>query len=82
MPISGSNGVPFGSDPDAIVQGHNDARRLDRVLAFCGLELSDVLGSVVEARRVEFYLSLDQEMTRRQHVLDLEKQWNPHGLLR
>ena len=57
-------------------------RRLARVLAFCGLELSDVLGCPVARRTVQFYLAVDAEVERRAGVIELERQWNPTGTLR
>ncbi|MEM1013693.1 MAG: hypothetical protein AAGI46_15910 [Planctomycetota bacterium] len=78
MPIEGSSGLGFGPDHEAMVERQAEARRLDRVLSFCGLNLSDVLSSSVERRRVAFYLSIDREVERTGEVLDLERQWNPH----
>ena len=82
MPWIQPSGVPGSPDDEAVVSLEVESQRLARILEFCGLELSDCLGSVVEARRVEFYMNLGREIDRTGEVRELEKQWNPSGLLR
>ena len=72
--------APSGGGHELLVPRDAD-RRLARVLAFCGLDLSDVLGCPVARRTAQFYLAVDAEVERRAEVLDLERQWNPTGAL-
>ena len=75
---------PAGNDPLGLTPAdaeviHERVGRLERILAFCGHDLHDVLTNPVARRRVDFYLAVDREVTRRGEIGDLERQWNPLG---
>ena len=77
---------PFGGQsPRAVVPVHHAAvervveRRLNRILAFTGLTIHDVVNSRIAKNQVLGYFKLSRMMDRRAEVVDLERQWNPLG---
>ena len=54
-------------------------RRLDRLLAFSGQSIDDVVNCDVSKRLVAGYFKLERSLARRTALLELERQWNPLG---
>ena len=54
-------------------------KRLNRVLAFTGLTIDDVVNSPIARNQVIGYWKLSKLIDRRGEVLDLERQWNPNA---
>jgi len=50
-------------------------RTLDRIFAFCGLTIDDVVNSPIAKRQVLGYFKLHREVDRTCEVIDLERQW-------
>jgi DNA phosphorothioation-dependent restriction protein DptG len=60
---------------------HVLARRnlLGRILSFTGNTIDDLTNCPVVKNRVLGYYKLTLEIDRRGEIIDLERQWNPHG---
>jgi hypothetical protein len=52
-------------------------RPLDRILAFTGFSIDDVVDSPIAKNAVLGYFKLQRQITRRSEIVDLEHQWNP-----
>ena len=52
-------------------------RPLDRVLAFLGRDIHDVVNCPVVKRQVYGYFKLSKEVQRTCETVDLERSWNP-----
>ncbi len=50
-----------------------------RVLGFTGKSIDDVVNCPIAKRTVLGYFKLHREVDRRCEIVDLERQWNPHG---
>jgi len=53
--------------------------RLNRILAFTGLSIDDVVNSRIAKNHVRGYFKLSRFIERRDEIVELEKQWNPTG---
>src|SRR3954463_3715313 len=53
--------------------------RLNRVLAFTGLSIDDVVNSPIAKNQVRGYWKLSKTVDRRSEIVELERQWNPNG---
>jgi hypothetical protein len=58
---------------------HVVVNRLNRVLAFTGLTIDDVVNNPVAKNQVRGYFKLAKLIDRRSEIVDLERQWNPRG---
>jgi hypothetical protein len=54
-------------------------KRLNRVLAFTGLTIDDVVNNPVAKNVVLGYFKLSRMVDRRGEIVELERQWNPVG---
>jgi hypothetical protein len=54
-------------------------RPLDRILAFRGRSIDDVVNNPVIKNEIYGYWKLYRELQRHSEVVDLERQWNPLG---
>jgi hypothetical protein len=52
-------------------------RPLDRVLAFTGRSINDVINDPIARNEVRCYLKLHNWVQRESEISDLEHQWNP-----
>jgi hypothetical protein len=64
-------GRPAG-DPEYVVLH----RPLDRILAFTGFSIDDVVENPIARNAVLGYYKLHKQIIRRGEILDLERQWN------
>jgi len=55
-------------------------RPLQRVLAFTGRSIDDVVNSPIVKNEVLGFYKLHRFVERRSDVVDLERQWNPLGM--
>jgi hypothetical protein len=76
----------FGGDAPLPVESLDTAtvervveRRLNRVLAFCGLTIHDVVNSRIAKNQVLGYYKLSRTVDRGVEIRELERQWNPLG---
>ena len=84
-----SGGAPmplFSSDtPMPVVPVHQARvervveKRLNRVLAFTGLTIDDVVNNPIAKNVVLGYFKLSRMVDRRSEIVELERQWNPVG---
>jgi hypothetical protein len=54
-------------------------RRLNRVLAFTGLSIDDVVNCRIAKNQVLGYWKLSKTVDRHSEIVELERQWNPNG---
>lgn len=54
-------------------------KRLNRILAFTGLTIDDVVNSPIARNQVRGYYKLSTLIDRRMEIVELEQQWNPLG---
>ncbi len=52
-------------------------KALDRILAFTGLTIDDVVNSPIARNKVRAFYKLHRWIDRESDILDLERQWNP-----
>ncbi len=52
-------------------------RPLDRILAFTGYSIDDVVDDPIAKNAVLGYYKLTRQIARRYEIVDLERQWNP-----
>ena len=52
-------------------------RPLDRILAFTGFSIDDIVDNPIAKNAVLGYFKLQKQITRRSEIVDLEHQWNP-----
>jgi len=77
----------FGGDaPSPVVPLHESALRrrviqdrLQRVLAFTGRTIDDVINCPIARNHVRGYWKLSRLIDRRSEIVELERQWNPLG---
>ena len=84
-----SGGAPmplFGGETPRPVEQVHQARvervvekRLNRVLAFTGLTIHDVVNSPIAKNTVLGYFKLSRMVDRRSEIVELERQWNSVG---
>ena len=65
-----------GAGPDPLVE-HIVRRPLNRVLAFTGRSIDDVVNDPIAKNEVYGYYKLYRQVERAGQVRDLERQWNP-----
>jgi hypothetical protein len=65
-------------DAQALVR-HVVVNRLNRVLAFTGLTIHDVVNNPIAKNQVRGCFKLSKMIDRRSEIVDLERQWNPVG---
>jgi len=53
--------------------------RLNRILAFTGLSIDDVVNNPIAKNKLLGYFKLSRFMDRREEIVELERQWNPTG---
>jgi len=53
---------------------------LQRVMAFLGVSIDDVINDAIARRKVAGYYKLHRWIERRVEVVELERQWNPLDL--
>ena len=53
--------------------------RLQRILAFTGHSIDDVVNSSVARNHVRRYYKLSRLIDRKEEIFKLERQWNPTG---
>jgi hypothetical protein len=58
---------------------HVVQKRLNRVLAFTGLTIDDVVNSRIAKNQVLGYWKLSRQVDRSIEITELERQWNPIG---
>ena len=70
----------IGADvaPDPLVE-HIVQRPLNRVLAFTGRTIDDVVNDRMVKNQVYGYYKLYRQIERAGEIRDLERQWNPTG---
>lgn len=66
-------GVPV--DEAAALERRVIQKRLNRVLAFTGLTIDDVVNNPIAKNQVLGYFKLSKEIDRRGEIVELEKQW-------
>lgn len=66
-------GVPV--DEAAALERRVIQKRLNRVLAFTGLTIDDVVNNPIAKNQVRGYFKLSKEIDRRGEIVELEKQW-------
>jgi len=54
-------------------------RPLQRVMAFTGRSIDDIINDPVARNEVLGFYKLHRQIQRRGEVIELEKQWNPLG---
>ena len=54
-------------------------RPLQRVLAFRGRSIDDVVNSQIVKNEISGYWKLYRQIQRHSEIVDLERQWNPLG---
>lgn len=54
-------------------------RPLDRILAFTGRSIDDVVNNPLAKRQVYGYYKLHRWMNRESEIAELERDWNPLG---
>lgn len=54
-------------------------RPLQRILAFTGLSIHDVINDPLARRKVQGFYKLHKQIQRRMEITDLESHWNPLG---
>ena len=54
-------------------------RPLQRVLAFRGRSIDDVVNSQIIKNEISGYWKLYRQIQRHSEIVDLERQWNPLG---
>jgi hypothetical protein len=69
------NAVPLY---DAAKESRVIQRRLNRVLAFTGLTIDDVVNNPIAKNQVLGYWKLSRQIDRSSEVTELERQWNPN----
>lgn len=74
----GGGGSPLGDEAPGLHEVQFDHRLL-RIMAFCGYDQIEDLEHPVAEQRIRFFIAVDEELSRRGEVLELEKQWNPLG---
>jgi hypothetical protein len=52
-------------------------RPLDRILAYVGFTIDDVVNNPIAKNAVLGYYKLHRQIERRSEIVDLERQWNP-----
>jgi hypothetical protein len=57
-------------------------RPLDRILAFTGFSIDDVIDNPIARQTVYGYFKVHKQILRVSEVIDLERQWNPHQVAR
>ena len=73
----GGRGLPEAGRPrteHVVIRG-----TLQRVLAFTGRSIDDVVNSPVAKNEVLGYYKLNRFVERRGEIVELERQWNPLG---
>jgi hypothetical protein len=55
-------------------------RPLQRILAFTGRSIDDVINNPIARREVAGYFKLHRQIQRVGEIYDLEQQWNPNRL--
>jgi hypothetical protein len=65
-----------GAAPDPLVE-RAVQRPLNRVLAFIGRSIDDVVNDPIVKNQVYGYYKLHRQIERAAEVRDLERQWNP-----
>jgi hypothetical protein len=65
-----------GAAPDPMVE-RVVQRPLNRVLAFIGRSIDDVVNDPIVKNQVYGYYKLHRQIERTAEVRDLERQWNP-----
>lgn len=65
-------GRPAGDPEHVIVH-----RPLDRILAFTGFSIDDVVDNPIAKNAVLGYYKLHKQIIRRTEILELERLWNP-----
>ena len=74
-PISFTPADAFGG-PDPLVE-RVVQRPLNRVLAFIGRTIDDVVNDPIVKNQVYGYYKLHRQIERASEIRDLERQWNP-----
>jgi hypothetical protein len=76
----------FGGDVPLPVESLDGAtvervieRRLNRILAFCGLSIHDVVNNSIAKNQVLGYYKLSRTVDRGNEIIELERQWNSLG---
>lgn len=79
MREGGFNIVPFALSPAAPPQPEFIVvdRPLDRVLAFTGYGIHDIINNPIARNAVYGYFKLHKFVQRRCEIIELERQWNP-----
>ena len=75
-PIEPAAAVPLHHQ---VLQRRVVNKRLNRVLAFTGLSIDDVVNSRIAKNQVLGYWKLSKTIDRTSEIVDLERQWNPNG---
>jgi hypothetical protein len=52
-------------------------RPLDRIFAFTGFSIDDIVDNPIAKNAVLGYFKLQKHITRSSEIVDLERQWNP-----
>jgi|HubBroStandDraft_1064217.scaffolds.fasta_scaffold343537_2 hypothetical protein len=69
LSLPGQNGTEY-----VVIQ-----RALDRILAFVGCSIDDVVNDPIIKNQVIGYYKLHKFVNRRCEIIELESQWNPAG---
>ncbi len=64
--------APPGARVSHVIHQHP----LQRILAFTGRSIHDVIDSAIARREVAAYFKVHKLIARRAEILDLEQQWN------
>jgi hypothetical protein len=77
--LPGMFGLPGSRDADTRVEHVLTQRPLQRLLAFAGRSIDDVVNCPVSKRIMQRYYKIGRAIERQHEVDELEHQWNPLG---
>jgi hypothetical protein len=69
----------FPVDDPVVLERRVIVKRLNRVLAFTGLTIDDIVNSRIAKNQVIGYWKLSKTVDRRSEIVELERQWNANG---
>jgi hypothetical protein len=71
---------PLGRRGPNVIEHVIVQRPLDRILAFTGFSIDDVVNDPIAKNAVIGYFKVYKQVQRVSEVVDLERQWNPGGV--
>jgi hypothetical protein len=79
-PLHGLGSQRLERDGAAPTEDVMIVRPLQRILAFTGRSIDDVINNPIARNEVAGYYKLHRQIERVSEVVDLERQWNPLGV--